>query len=81
MSCCGNQRAAMRHDIAGGAPVDSRRATPNETEFEYQGQGQLVVTGPMTGRVYRFSGSGARVLVHGLDAPSLVSVPALRALR
>jgi hypothetical protein len=35
----------------------------------------------MTGQVYRFAGAGARAVVHGADAPTLVAVPGLRALR
>jgi hypothetical protein len=49
-------------------------------EFEYLGSGQLTVTGPLTGVVYHFASPGARVTVHGSDAPSLLSVPGLKPL-
>jgi hypothetical protein len=49
-------------------------------EFIYTGAGQLTVTGPLTGTVYRFTGHGAVVLVHALDVASVVSVPGLRPL-
>jgi hypothetical protein len=50
-------------------------------EFEYSGHSQLAVTGPLTGVVYRFRGQGARLLVDGSDARSLVAVPGLKAIR
>lgn len=82
MSCCGSQRKAMR-----GAPASThsqpeprhRAAAP--AEFEYNGPGQLTVTGPLTGVVYRFHARGARVRVHGSDVPSLLYVPGLKPVR
>lgn len=49
-------------------------------EFEYLGHGLMTVTGPFTGQIYRFAGPGARLAVHGSDAPSLATVPGLRPL-
>lgn len=80
MSCCGSQRAAARTSSAGTTSGPARHWTPGSVEFEFAGQGQMVVTGPLTGTVYRFT-PGARVQVHGSDAASLVSVPGLRPAR
>ena len=81
MSCCGSQRAALRQNAvsSGGSPAASFRTGP--LEFEYNGGGELRVVGPMTGRVYAFSGSGSRLVVDAADAPSLATVPALRPVR
>ena len=78
MSCCGNQRAAFRNGPVQAAVGVSRSwAASGSAEFEYLGAGQLTVTGPLTGSVYRFT-RAQRVRVHGSDVPSLVSVPGLR---
>jgi hypothetical protein len=79
MSCCGDQRASLRQQLNSSA--DGRSAefwTPGEIEFEYSGYGELTVTGPLSGTVYRFTASDRRVRVHGSDAPSLLSVPGIR---
>lgn len=79
MSCCGNGRTAYSQANMGSTPPREnqyRISTP--IEFEYSGQGELTVTGPLSGVVYRFSPSVRRVSVHGSDAPSLLSVPGLR---
>ena len=79
MSCCGKGRTAYSQANIGAtsAPENQYRiATP--VEFEYSGQGELTVTGPLSGVVYRFTPSVRRVRVHGADAPSLLSVPGIR---
>jgi len=87
MSCCGNQRSSIRqessvrNEAAGSAVSGSGHWTPGAMQFEYTGHGQLTVTGPLTGQVYRFTGAGARIVIQGPDAPSLLSVPGLRPLR
>ena len=82
MSCCGNRRSAFRaaptSSVQGGA-AQYRPSAP--VEFEYMGFGQLTVTGPQTGVVYRFNGHGHRIQVRGADAGSLLAVPSLRAIR
>lgn len=80
MSCCGSQRAAAR-SAQTGPSGETRHWSTGSVQFEYSGQGQLVVTGPLTGMVYRFGGGVDRVSVHGSDAPSLVSVPGLKLVR
>jgi hypothetical protein len=81
MSCCGNQRASFRR----GPDVSSQSAiqywNPGATDFQYSGNGQLTVTGPLTGTIYRFAGGAASVRVHASDAPSLAAVPGLRPVR
>ncbi len=49
--------------------------------FQYVGQTGLTVTGPITGRRYRFNGPGAAAEVDARDAPGLVAVPNLRRAR
>ena len=82
MSCCGKGRTAYSQANIGSTPATEPQhwiSTP--IEFEYVGQGELTVTGPLSGMVYRFTPSVRRVSVHGSDAPSLLSVPGLRPLR
>ena len=87
MSCCGNQRSSIRqessvrHAVTASPASASGHWTPGATQFEYTGNGQLTVTGPLTGQVYRFIGAGARVVIHGADASSLILVPGLRTVR
>jgi len=84
MSCCNDQRESLRRNasLSGQGRVSSQGGVQHRTtgpmQFEYKGAGQLTVTGPLTGTIYRFSGPGALVLVHAADVPSLVSVPGLR---
>ena len=82
MGCCGSQRATFRQQqpIA-SSTAESSYWTASTVEFEYSGSGELTVTGPLTGSIYRFRGQGARVPVYGADAPSLVGVPSLQPVR
>ena len=81
MSCCGSQRATLRRDSGPAEQNDFQYWTPDPTEFDYSGSGELTVTGPLTGTVYRFTANDRRVRVHGSDAPSLLSVPGLNPVR
>ena len=79
MSCCGKGRAAYTQANSGSTQSHgSHYQLSTPIEFEYSGQGELTVTGPLSGVVYRFTPSARRVSVHGSDAPSLLSVPGLR---
>ena len=79
MSCCGKGRTAYSQaNIGATAPQENQYQITTPVEFEYSGQGELTVTGPLSGLVYRFNPSVRRVRVHGADAPSLLSVPGLR---
>jgi len=77
MSCCGSQRATFRQDPNPVEQSDLQYWTSGPIDFEYAGNGELTVTGPLTGIVYRFTANDRRVRVHGSDAPSLLSVPGL----
>jgi hypothetical protein len=84
MSCCGGNVSPSARPLVTQSSGDAATAThwvSRAVEFEYTGQGSLVVTGPLTGTEYRFAGNGARVRVLGEDAPSVVSVPGLRPVR
>ena len=79
MSCCGKGRAAYgQSNIGSVQSYESQYRITTPIEFEYSGQGELTVTGPLSGVVYRFTPSVRRVRVHGADAPSLLSVPGIR---
>jgi hypothetical protein len=82
MACCGNQRSAYRQGAAvpaGATPGGFWKSGP--VDFEYTGTGEMTVTGPLSGTVYRFSATERRVRVQGDDAPSLAAVPGLRIVR
>ena len=81
MGCCGRGRQALG-DILGPTPTPGPGATPRRTtvEFEYAGATALTVTGPASGRRYRFEGPGARLVVDSRDRPGLARVPKLRQL-
>jgi hypothetical protein len=53
---------------------------PPGVAFVYDGVRELVVTGSVTGRHYRFAARGARLLVDALDAPTMRQTPKLRCL-
>jgi hypothetical protein len=80
MSCCGGQRAAQRtnYQTAKAGAHDRSSVPVKSVTFEYSGARTLAVTGPYTGATYRFPAKGARLIVHGSDAPSLLSVPGLK---
>jgi hypothetical protein len=46
--------------------------------FEYVGKTGMTVTGPVSGRRYRFDHPGSRVAVEPADKPSLAALPQLR---
>ena len=82
MSCCGGNVTRSARPLTPQSSGNSAGHWVSQpVEFEYTGQGSLVVTGPLTGTEYRFTGRGARVRVLGEDVPSVVSVPGLRAVR
>lgn len=79
MSCCGSGRTAYSQANVGSTPPpENQYQITTPVEFEYSGQGELTVTGPLSGVVYHFTPSVRRVSVHGADAPSLLSVPGIR---
>jgi hypothetical protein len=83
MSCCGRQTSnfaapAMPHRTA--PPHSAAPPPPRFTHvyFEYAGQTGLTVTGPVSGRRYRFDRPGARLAVEPVDKPAMERVPHLR---
>jgi hypothetical protein len=81
MSCCGSRRSIERATSSSGGAGRAQTWVQGPVEFQYAGTGRLTVVGPLTGTQYQFTGSGARVSVHGADAPSLVGVPGLVVVR
>ena len=77
MSCCGSQRASMRHERPSADGRTTTYWSPGPTEFVYTGHGRLTVTGPLTGMEYRFTGGGPPVMVHPSDVASFAAVPGL----
>jgi hypothetical protein len=49
--------------------------------FEYVGDGEASIRGPVSGQVYRFRQEGDRVRVDPRDRPGLVGVRTLRWVR
>jgi hypothetical protein len=84
MSCCGRQvtnftAPAVSHRLPlSGASAPPTHMRHSQVYFEYSGQTGLTVTGPVSGRRYRFDGPGARLAVEPVDKPSLERVPNLR---
>jgi|GEM_PF-3220758 len=79
MSCCDKGRTAYsQSNIGSTPPPENQYRITTPVEFEYSGNGELTVTGPLSGVIYRFTPTVRRVRVHGSDAPSLLAVPGLR---
>jgi hypothetical protein len=76
MSCCGRNRVTGR----GASPriAAARVHIGGGIYFRYWGSTGMTVIGPVTGRVYRFSGAGSTTAADPRDAPSLAAVPHLR---
>jgi hypothetical protein len=56
----------------------TRAADQQGTLFEYIGPTRMMVRGPASGRIYRFSKSHTSVLIEDRDVPFLAAVPNLR---
>ncbi len=79
MSCCDKGRTAYSQaNIGSTPPPENQYRITTPVEFEYSGNGELTVTGPLSGVIYSFTPTMRRVRVHGSDAPSLLAVPGLR---
>lgn len=85
MGCCGEKRAQFQAQrtpderIAAppGRPFPPS-AMPVKVIFEYNGRVPLIVIGPVSGKRYRFEGTGARVEVNPRDRRSLAATPRLQ---
>lgn len=82
MSCCGQTRSRPAPSVSAPAPgtprVEPTRAPYLRVVFEYLGATALTVIGPVSGRRYHFSGSGARISIDPRDRPGIARVPKLR---
>ncbi len=74
MSCCGKMRTVLgdRNDKNSDGAMDAPRV-----DLTFSGVRAIVVTGGVTGHVYRFV-PGATLRVHGGDAASMRQIPGLR---
>ncbi len=86
--CCGRNREAARAAVMAGANRSAMSApAPNPVSstsvimFEYVGNGEASIRGPVSGQVYRFRQAGDRVRVDPRDRPGLVGVRTLRWVR
>jgi hypothetical protein len=91
MSCCGrsflpsssNPSSGRIHGLPDGPALvaGASAAAPSDPWMQYVGQSALTVTGPVTGRTYRFAAPGASLAVNRHDAASLLYVPTLKPVR
>lgn len=85
MSCCGKARALAAAAAGAGASQSPASFPPSEPlsviVFELVGRGPATVTGPVSGRRYRFRESGDRVRVDPRDRPALAARADLRWIR
>lgn len=82
MSCCGNRHTGQqaRTIPSTGTVSNASGGAPSDPVFEYLGASALTLTGPITGRTYRFEHRGARMPINRHDAPSLLYIPNLKAV-
>ncbi len=77
-----NEMTAMPAHETGHADAllgwDWEASHPTATWLEYVGRTALVLTGPFTGRRYRFVRPGARLAVDVRDRHALLAVPVLK---
>ena len=86
--CCGQNREAARAAAMSGqnrnfapAAAPTVASATSVIMFEYVGDGEASVRGPVSGQVYRFRQPGDRVRVDPRDRPGLVGVRTLRWVR
>jgi hypothetical protein len=78
MSCCGKGRANLRAVMS---PDVHRASSPMSSGyglvvyFECVGSARLIARGPISGRIYEFSGPGARLEVDSRDRHALRRSP------
>jgi hypothetical protein len=88
MSCCGGKRKQFLSAVQSQQSTEPtkvvshiRPAPRGSIYFEYVGSTGLTAVGPITGKRYRFSHSGAQIEVDSRDAPSFIAVPNLRPVK
>jgi hypothetical protein len=89
--CCGNKRTALTRAApfaatglaraAAPLPPPPRRSASSVIVFEYTGVVPATVTGPATGRAYRFARPGDKLAVDVRDRAGLLNVAGLRRVR
>jgi len=84
MSCCGRKSSAPRSAPAPSSPSPSvpppvaGSVRRSGAFFRYVGRTALTVTGPATGRTYRFDRPGVVVGVDVRDAAHVAGIPTLQ---
>lgn len=84
MSCCGQQRAALRSPARRNASPPVPVAPPllrAPVALVHMASNATVVRGPSTGLVYLFGADGAALDVDARDAPALLAGGRFRASR
>lgn len=87
--CCGNRRAALSRatppatgQMQAAAPMAAAPPRITTIVFEYIGAAaSATVTGPASGRIYRFGRRGDRLAVDARDRPGLMAISGLRWVR
>lgn len=81
MSCCGSKRApagSWTGNVRASSLTNPQAQRYSVAYFRYVGQAALTVTGPVSGKSYRFSAPGAVMPIDPRDQASLAAVPNLR---
>jgi hypothetical protein len=89
MSCCGGKRAQFYggrqlNAMSAGVqttPAQRRPSAPLPVIFEYLGVTGIIAMGPVTRKLYRFDGRGAKSAVDARDAPAIARLTSLRRVR
>ncbi len=82
MACCGSSTASES-----GRPVGNRGyggssgSTPLVAYFRNSGTSGITAVGPVSGRLYRFPGSGQAVAVDSRDAVLISRIPHLQNIK
>ncbi|HWK02123.1 MAG TPA: hypothetical protein VNS58_00730 [Puia sp.] len=77
MSCCGNKRTAFSQPTAHPPTAAGRALTPvslkmwTDLHFANTGEAPVTVSGPVTGKLYRWAGNGDIQVVDYRDAGAL----------
>ncbi|HXK03043.1 MAG TPA: hypothetical protein VMS37_11625 [Verrucomicrobiae bacterium] len=78
MPCCGQGQVGPSRYSPNSAAAGRSSEAPRTVAFAYNGTTVLTVTGPVTGRQYRFVGHGAALPVDVRDERAVAAVPKLR---
>jgi hypothetical protein len=78
MPCCGQVTPAPSRRARAGNGRPAGDTVPRTVSFQYTGRTGLTVVGSVTGRQYRFDGTGATLPVDVRDQRAVAAVPNLR---